>query len=124
MIVVDTSAWIEWLLSTQTSAAVEQHLPQPDTWLVPTIVQLELSKTIARDVRESLAKTVIAFTKHCKVIPLDTDIAIAAAKACRTHKLATADAIIFATARAHNADLLTCDRDFENLPGVIYVQKT
>ena len=124
MIVVDTSAWIEWLLSTRTSTTIEQYLPRPDTWLVPTIVQLELSRTLTRDVRESLAKTVIAFTKHCRIVPLDTDIAIAAAKACRNHKLATADAVIFATARAHDAELLTCDRDFENLPGVIYVPKT
>ena len=64
MIVVDTSAWIEWLLSTRTSTTIEQHLPRPDTWRVPTIVQLELSKTLTRDVRESLAKTVIAFTKE------------------------------------------------------------
>ena len=99
-------------------------LPRPDTWPVPPQQsQIRLSKTRTRDA-ESLAKTVIAFTKHCRIVPLDTDIAIAAAKACRSHKLATADAVIFATARAHDAELLTCDRDFENLPGVIYVPKT
>lgn len=124
MMVVDTSAWIEWLLNTQISTSVQQHLPSPNTWLVPTIVQLELSKTISRDVRESVAKTVIAFTEHCRIVPLDTNIAVDAAKACRDHGLATADAIIFATARAHDAELLTCDRDFEDLPGVIYVPKT
>ena len=124
MIVVDTSAWIEWLLSTQISTSVEQHLPKTDAWLVPTIVQLELSKTISRDIRESVAKTVIAFTEHCRIIPLDTNIAINAAKACRDHGLATADAIIFATARAHDAELLTCDSDFKDLPGVVYLSKT
>ena len=124
MIVVDTSAWIEWLLSTRTSSAIEQHLPRPDTWMVPTIVQLELSKTLTRHVNETLADHVIALTKQCRIVPLDSEIALAAAQACRTHNLATADAIIFATARAHDADLLTCDRDFENLPGVIYVPKT
>jgi predicted nucleic acid-binding protein len=29
-----------------------------------------------------------------------------------------------ATALAHDADLLTCDRHFENLPGVRFVPKT
>ncbi|PPQ26313.1 PIN domain-containing protein [Rhodopila globiformis] len=35
----------------------------------------------------------------------------------------TADAIVYATARAYEADLLTCDRHFENLPGVWYRPK-
>jgi predicted nucleic acid-binding protein len=40
------------------------------------------------------------------------------------HKLATADAIIFATARARGATLLTCDAHFEGLPGVDFMPKT
>ena len=34
-----------------------------------------------------------------------------------------ADAIIYATARAQGADLLTCDRHFEGLPGVRFFAK-
>jgi hypothetical protein len=40
------------------------------------------------------------------------------------NKLATADAIIHATARMFDADLLTCDRHFEGLPRVRYVPKS
>ena len=39
------------------------------------------------------------------------------------YKLSTADAIIYATAQAHRADLLTCDRHFETLPNVRFVPK-
>ena len=39
------------------------------------------------------------------------------------HKLATADSIVFATARARNATLLTCDVHFKDLPGVTLVEK-
>ncbi|TIM04494.1 PIN domain-containing protein, partial [Mesorhizobium sp.] len=49
--------------------------------------------------------------------------ALAAAEVCRKHKLATADAIIFATARAHDATLLTCDKRFESLPVVTLIEK-
>jgi predicted nucleic acid-binding protein len=87
------------------------------------MVQLELAKWLTREVGEDKADQVIAFTQVCQVVPLDTEIALAAAEACRTHKLATADAIIFATARARNATLLTCDAHFEGLPGVTLVQK-
>ena len=39
------------------------------------------------------------------------------AEACRVHGLATADVIVFATARARDAALITCDAHFDGLPG-------
>ena len=124
MRLVDTSAWIEWLIGSRVGTELAPELPERDRWLVPTIVQLELAKWLTREVGEDKADQVIAFTQVCQVVPLDTEIALAAADACRTHKLATADAIIFATARARGATLLTCDAHFEGLPGVDFVPKT
>jgi predicted nucleic acid-binding protein len=124
MVLVDTSAWIEWLTGSPTGEAIPERLPKQADWLVPTMVQLELAKWLTREVGEDKADQVIAFTQVCQVAPLDTEIALAAADACRTHKLATADAIIFATARARGATLLTCDAHFEGLPGVDFVPKT
>jgi predicted nucleic acid-binding protein len=123
MILVDTSAWIEWLTGSATGERVEAHLPQPDDWAVPTIVQLELAKWLTREVGEDKADQVIAFTQVCRVVPLGTDIALAAAEACRAHRLATADAIVLATAWSEGATLLTCDRHFEGLPGVALIEK-
>ena len=123
MILVDTSAWIEWLIGSPTGDRLAAHLPDQADWLVPTIVQLELAKWLTRELGEDKADQVIAFTQVCQVVPLDTEIALAAADACRLHKLASADAVIFATARAQSATLLTCDRHFEGLPGVTLVEK-
>lgn len=124
MVLVDTSAWIEWLIGSPTGEALSERLPQQSDWLVPTMVQLELAKWLTREVGEDKADQVIAFTQVCQVVPLDTEIALAAADACRMHKLATADAIIFATAQARGATLLTCDAHFEGLPGVDLMPKT
>ena len=124
MVLVDTSAWIEWLIGSPTGEALSERLPQQSDWLVPTMVQLELAKWTTREVGEDKADQVIAFTQVCQVVPLDTQIALAAADACRMHKLASADAIIFATAQARGATLLTCDAHFEGLPGVDFVPKT
>jgi predicted nucleic acid-binding protein len=124
MVLVDTSAWIEWLIGSPTGEALSERLPQQSDWLVPTMVQLELAKWLTREVGDEKADQVIAFTQVCQVVPLDTEIALAAADACRTHKLATADAIIFATAGARGATLLTCDAHFEGLPGVDFMPKT
>ena len=123
MILVDTSAWIEWLIDSTTGARVAEQLPEQTGWLVPTIVQLELAKWLTREVGEDKADQVIAFTQVCRVVPLDTEIALAAADACREHKLATADAIILATARIIGATVLTCDAHFEGLQGVTYISK-
>jgi len=123
MILVDTSAWIEWLIGSATGDAVAELLPDQADWLVPTMVQLELAKWLAREVGEDKADQVIAFTQVCQVVPLDTEIALAAAEACREHKLATADAIVLATARARGASILTCDAHFEGLPGIKLIRK-
>ncbi|MFO1209137.1 MAG: type II toxin-antitoxin system VapC family toxin [Amaricoccus sp.] len=123
MRLVDTSAWVEWLAGSPTGATVAVHLPEQSEWLVPTIVQLELTKWLSREASEDKADQVIAFTRLCQVAPLDTEIALAAAEACRAHKLATADAIVLATARAHDADLVTCDAHFDGLPGVTWIAK-
>jgi len=123
MRVVDTSAWIEWLKDTKLANAIEAVLPPRPDWVVPTIVQLELAKWAYRTLDEKKADKVIAFSEKCMIVPLESSLGLAAAALCREHKLATADAIVYATARAHGADLLTCDMHFKNLPNVILIEK-
>ena len=123
MVLVDTSAWIEWLTGSPAGEKLSGQMPEQSDWLVPTMVQLELAKWLTRELGEDKADQVIAFTQVCQVIPLDTEIALAAAEACRSHKLATADAVVFATARSRGAMLLTCDAHFEGLPGVTLIGK-
>jgi predicted nucleic acid-binding protein len=122
--VVDTSAWVEWLAGTATGKKLGKHLPDQSLWIVPTIVQLELSKWLLREAGEEKADQVIAYTQKCVVVPLDTSVALLAAELHREHRLATADAIVYATARHHGADLLTCDTHFEGLPDVVLVSKS
>ena len=123
MRVIDTSAWIECLIGSPLGATLAGELPDRGDWLVPTMVQLELAKWLTREVGEDKADQVIAFTETCIIADLDTAIALSAAELSARHKLATADAVIYATALAHGADLLTCDRHFDGLPGVRLVPK-
>ncbi|MFN8722284.1 MAG: type II toxin-antitoxin system VapC family toxin [Rhodospirillales bacterium] len=123
MRLVDTSSWIEWLTDSDVGRRVGDHLPAPEMCLVPTIVQMEVAKWSSRLDDETALERILALMRTCHVVPLDTEIALAAAGACRTHRLATADAVVFATAQAHGADILTCDAHFAELPGVIFVPK-
>ncbi|QGM99000.1 type II toxin-antitoxin system VapC family toxin [Methylocystis parvus] len=123
MLVVDISAWIEWLIDSSTGRDLQEEIPSREEWVVPTIVQLELAKWLVREVGEDKADQVIAFTQLCLVAPLDTKLSLAAAEFCAKHKLATADAIVYATALDYDASLLTCDAHFKDLPSVRYVPK-
>lgn len=116
--VVDTSAWIEWLVGSAAGKRLEKHFPDKVHCIVPTIVQLELSKWLLRERGEDEADQVIAYTQKCVVVPLDTTIALHAVDLHREHKLATADAIVYATARQQGASLLTFDAHFKGLPEV------
>jgi len=124
MRLVDTSAWIEWLSDSTLGAKLASEMPDRGEWLVPTLVQYELSKWLTREVGDDKADRVIAFTETCVVADLDTATAFLAAELSASHKLATADAIVYATALGRGADLLTCDRHFQNLPGVRLISKT
>jgi predicted nucleic acid-binding protein len=123
MRLVDTSVWIEWLTDSSLGRALAPALPDRGEWVVPTIVQLELAKWLTREVGEDKADRVIAFTETCVVADLDTAIALSAAELSVRYKLSTADAIVYATALARGAELLTCDRHFQNLVGVRFVAK-
>lgn len=112
------SAWIEWIIGSELAGQLAADFPDKSRCIVPTIVQLELAKWLLREVGEQKADEVIAYTQKCNVVALDTAIALMAADMHRAFKLATADAIVYATARHHGATLLTCDAHFKDLQGV------
>ncbi len=124
MRVVDTSVWIEWLIGSPLSNKLAKEIPDKAQCIVPTIVQLELAKWLAREVGEDQADQMIAYTQKCVVVPLDTNIALKAADLHRQFKLATADAIVYATTLEYDAELLTCDVHFEKLSGVVFFRKS
>ena len=124
MRVVDTSAWIEWLLGTALGKRREPELPSNDEWIVPTIVQYELMRAWIRALSKAQADAALAFSKKLAVRQLDTDLAVEAADYAARHSLAMADAVIYATAMNAVADLLTCDANFVNLPDVVYFAKS
>jgi predicted nucleic acid-binding protein len=123
MRVVDTSAWLEWLSDSALGRKVGLELPSTESWIVPTIVQYELARCLTREVSEDAADDTIAFSTECVVTSLSTRLAVQAAEIAKDHALAMADAIIYATAVAMGADLLTCDAHFAKLPRVVYVAK-
>ncbi|MCP4267205.1 MAG: type II toxin-antitoxin system VapC family toxin, partial [Candidatus Brocadiaceae bacterium] len=75
---------------------------------------------VANNSGKEAALKSIALTEQSKVISLSTSIALLAADLAMECKLSFADAIIYATARFHDAALVTSDRNFKGLADVIY----
>jgi predicted nucleic acid-binding protein len=123
MVLVDTCGWIEWLTAGSLSKRYEPLLNQTQDLLVPTLVQFELYKWVCRERDEPTALEIIGVTEQARVIPLDTSLALQAADLAAVHKLAMADAIIYATARQNGAELVTSDYHFQKLSGVSYLGK-
>lgn len=120
---VDTCGWIEWLTDGTLAPRFQPYLEQADTLIIPTSLQFELYKWVRREKDEAIALAVIALTEQGRVMPLTTAIALSAADLVLGHKLAFADAIIYATARQAGAKLITSDAHFTGLPEVEYFAK-
>lgn len=127
-ILIDTCGWIEWLVDGELANRFAPHLSNPENFpenlIVPTVIQFELYKWVKRERDEATALEIIALTEQCRVVGLNTAIALLAADLSLTHRLSFADALIYATAQQHTATLITADDHFEGLPQVECYPKT
>ena len=123
MKVLDTCVWIESLLGTATGTRYQGLLLDTAQLIVPTLVHYELRRWALREYGSEHADNIQAGLQATTTAPLEEVIALLAADLAMSHKLATADAIIYATALRHNATLVTCDAHFSGLPGVDYLPK-
>ena len=123
MTLVDTCGWIEWLTEGPLADRFAPYMQDAAELLMPTTVQCELYKWVKRESDETTAFDAIALADASMLVPLNTEIALMAADFSLTHKLAFADAVLYASAKKHQAELVTADDHFEGLPGVIYFSK-
>lgn len=120
MNVVDSSGWIEYLSGGGNAAFFRKPIESTEPLLVPSLSLLEVYRHMLRHVGRDEALNVVAAMRIGTVVDLDDRLALEAAELSVATKLALADSIILATARAHDAELWTQDSDFEGLEGVRY----
>ena len=117
MIVVDSSGWIEFFMDGPKAGMYARHLQHPEKIFTPVIVVYEVYKKIKRERDEPLAKLCLAQLEKTHIVPVTEAIALLAADLSLEFSLPLADALVLATARAQNAELITSDSDFQNIPG-------
>lgn len=124
MHLVDSCGWVEAMTGSALGRSVYQPLLADTSQLVvPTLVQLECYKWVARELGEEAADTFVVATGAARVLPLTTELAVLAAGLSAQFRLAMADAIVLASARHAGAVLYTSDAHFDGLPGVQFRAK-
>lgn len=117
--VVDSSGWLEYLTEDSKAAAFGHYLENETAVIVPTLVMFEVFRHLAKHRGRPIADRFMSQALHCRVAPMDEAVALAAASLSLDHRLAAADAIVYATARACQAQLVTAITRFRGLPGVV-----
>ncbi|SRR6266511_4129765 len=124
MHVVDSSGWVEYFVNDPNAGFFASPIRDIENLIIPSICLYEVFKRVLLEFGEDKALETIGEMLLGIVIDLDRDIAIRAAQISLESKLAMADSIILATARANNATLLTQDEHFKDLEGVKYIKKS
>ncbi len=123
MIVVDSSGWIEFFTGGANAGKYGVYLEKTSQLVTPTVVLYEVYKLIKRERTEEEALLAVAQVQKTRIVPLSESLALAAADVSLEMRLAMADSVVYATARAENAELVTSDKDLQGLPGVTYLPK-
>ena len=125
MTLVDSSGWVEYFTDGALADEFAPYLENSAEVVTPTIVIFEVYRVIRRQRSEEVATAAVAQMQKTLVVDLDQFLALTAADVSIEHGLAMADAIVYATARIENVDLVTIDSDFEGLPGArVYSRPT
>ena len=123
MIVVDSSGWVEFFTDGPLANEYATRLRSLSTIVTPVIVVYEVYKRLKRDLSEDDAIVAVSAMQRTRIVAIDQELALTAADLSLEHDLAMADALVLATARKFQAELVTSDRDFERVPGVVYLPK-
>jgi predicted nucleic acid-binding protein len=121
--VVDSTGWVEYLGGGPKADAFAPYLERRESLFLPTIVVYEVYKKLLRERGSHMALEFLsdAFAFYERLISLDIYVAELAARISIDTKLAMADAMIYASARAHHSVLVTSDPHFSGLEFVAMV---
>lgn len=120
---VDSSGWIEYIADDANTNFFEPPIVDAENLLIPTICLYEVFKRVLQEFGEERALDAMGIMSLGTIIDLARQIAIHAAQISNELKLAMADSMILATARAYEATLWTQDEHFKDIEGVKFKEK-
>lgn len=116
LFLVDSSGWIEFLGEGPLAERFAPFFEREERLIVPAIVLYEVYKKLLSVQGSSAADRFLSAALRARVVPIDERLALLAARISLDRRLAMADAMIYATALATQAHLVTSDSHFKGLP--------
>ena len=123
MNLVDSSGWIEYLQDTPRADLFATAIEDRNHLLVPTIALFEVHRVLSRSLPADLVDRCLDVMRLGRVLDFTDARAVAASHIAAQHKLAMADAAMYAIALEFGASFWTQDVDYQGLPGVRYHAK-
>ncbi len=124
MILVDSSAWIEYFAHGSLWKVIHQHIKEAKSVIVPTVVLFEVYRKIAKTISSEEGLSVVAFMSTHQIVDISKEVALTAADLSLEYELGMADSLVLATAQEYNALLLTFDYDFNKIPDVKILKRS
>lgn len=123
MISVDSYGWIERFTNGPKADLYNQVIEKaaPSEIVTSAIVLYEVYRKVKQTVNEQNALEAVAAISQTLISPLDQSISLEAADYSLMLGLHMADAIVYATARHHDAELYTSDENLKGQKGVSYL---
>lgn len=124
MKVIDSYGWIEYFANGPLAKKYAPYIESVNAndSVTPTVVVYEVYKRLKKEKGEQVALEAYAQITRTRIVALDEQSALKAADVSLERGLAMADAIVYSTARAYSARLITSDKDLKELPGVQYIE--
>jgi len=119
--VVDSSGWVEFFTDGPNASLFAEPVEDLEALVVPTISVLEVFKFVLRHRDETSALEAATAMRQGRVVDLDSETALLAAKLGIDHGLPLADSVIYATAQREGAEVWTQDSDFRDLSDVRFI---
>jgi predicted nucleic acid-binding protein len=123
MNVVDSSGWLEYFADGARADFFAPAIEATSDLVVPTITLYEVFKRVLQQRGESEALQAVAVMLRGRLVDLDSQLAMTAARLSVTLRVPIADSIILATAHAFGATIWTHDEHFAGRDGVQYAGK-
>jgi predicted nucleic acid-binding protein len=121
LFLVDSSGWVEFMGDGPLAEKFAPYFEREERLLVPAIVLYEVYKKLLPAQGSTAADRFLSAALRARVAPIDERLALLAARISLDRHLAMADAMIYATALAAGAHLVTSDGHFRGLADVTII---
>jgi toxin FitB len=121
LFLVDSSGWVEFIGDGPLAEKFAPYFEREEHLLVPVIVLYEVYKKLLSAQVSTAADRFLSAALRARVVPIDERLALLSARISLDRRLAMADAMIYATALAAEAHLITSDSHFQGLAEVTVI---